>query len=101
MWAGGVSDNVKPLVHLADFLMGVAAACAFGLLERKLRRPQGWWLYIPGLAGAAFAIAYPEGLPRFIDLNTALRPLNAILLIGLALGGGVVARFLSMRPIVY
>ena len=33
-------------------------------------------------------IAYPGILPDFIDLNTALRPFNGMLLIGLALGGG-------------
>jgi peptidoglycan/LPS O-acetylase OafA/YrhL len=52
------------------------------------------------LAGAAGAIAYPEALPKFIDLNSALRPLNAVLLMGLALGG-VLARGLSTRVAVY
>jgi peptidoglycan/LPS O-acetylase OafA/YrhL len=101
MWAVGVSDNIKPLVHLSDFLMGIAAACAYNLLILRARPPRGWWLYIPGLASAAGVIAYPEVLPKFIDLNSALRPLNAILLIGLALGGGVVARGLSARLTVY
>jgi peptidoglycan/LPS O-acetylase OafA/YrhL len=40
-------------------------------------------------------------LPDFIDMNTALRPLNGLLLIGLALGGGAVARILSTRVAVY
>ena len=34
-------------------------------------------------------------------MNTALRPLNGVLLIGLALGGGVVARALSTPVAVY
>jgi len=101
MWAAGVSDNIKPLVHLSDFLMGIAAACAYELLQRRARPPKGWWLYIPGFAGAAGVIAYPGVLPEFIDLNSALRPLNGMLLIGLALGGGIVARGLSMRVVVY
>jgi peptidoglycan/LPS O-acetylase OafA/YrhL len=101
MWAAGVSDNIKPLVHLSDFLMGIAAACAYGLLERRERPPSGWWLYLPGFAGAALAIAYAEALPGFIDLNSVLRPFNAILLIGLAFGGGLPARLLSSAPIVY
>jgi peptidoglycan/LPS O-acetylase OafA/YrhL len=46
-------------------------------------------------------IAYPQVLPHFIDLNSALRPLNGILLIGLALGGGALARGLSTRVVVY
>jgi peptidoglycan/LPS O-acetylase OafA/YrhL len=101
MWAVGVSDNIKPLVHLSDFLMGIAAACAYGLLQRRTRPPAGWWFYIPGFAGAAAVIAYPEILPPFIDLNSALRPLNGVLLIGLALGGGLVARALSSPLAVY
>jgi peptidoglycan/LPS O-acetylase OafA/YrhL len=32
MWRLGVSDDIKPLVHLSDFLMGIAAACAYDLL---------------------------------------------------------------------
>lgn len=101
MWAAGVSDNIKPLVHLSDFLMGIVAACAYGLLQGRERPPRGWWLYSPGLAGAAGVIAYPEVLPKFIDLNSALRPLNGMLLIGLALGGGFVARWLSTRILGY
>ena len=101
MWAAGVSDNIKPLVHLSDFLMGIAAACAYDLLQRRARPPKGWWLYLPGLAGAAGVIAYPGVLPDSIDMNTALRPLNGLLLIGLALGGGAVARVLSTRVAVY
>ena len=40
MWAVGVSDNIKPLVHLSDFLMGIAAACAYNLLQRRARPPR-------------------------------------------------------------
>jgi len=101
MWAVGVSDDIKPLVHLADFLMGVAAACAYDLLTRYGRGPAGWKLYLPGFVGAALAIGYVEWLPKPLDLNSVLRPLNALLLIGLALGGGAIARALSGRVIVY
>jgi peptidoglycan/LPS O-acetylase OafA/YrhL len=101
MWAVGVSDNIKPLVHLADFIMGVAAACAMELLLERNRIPAGWKLYLPGLAGAALVIAYPGMLPKFIDMNSALRPLNALALIGLAIGGGAIARLLSTRILVY
>ena len=101
MWAAGVSDNIKPLVHLSDFLMGITAACAYDLLARRAHPPRGWWLYIPGFLGAAGILAYPGVLPEFIDLNSALRPLNAVLLIGLALGGGWMARALSTRLLVY
>jgi peptidoglycan/LPS O-acetylase OafA/YrhL len=101
MWAVGISDDIKPLVHLADFQMGVAAACAFRLLEKGPRMPAGWKFYLPGLFGAALILAYPSALPPFLDLNSALRPLNGIALIGLSIGGGAIARILSTRVLVY
>jgi peptidoglycan/LPS O-acetylase OafA/YrhL len=101
MWGLGIPDAIKPLIHMADFLMGIAAACAYDLLMRAPSRPGGAWLYAPGMALGAALIAYPAVLPGPIDLNSALRPLNAILLIGLALGGGWAARVLSSRVAVY
>jgi peptidoglycan/LPS O-acetylase OafA/YrhL len=101
LWAAGVSDGTKPLVHLADFLMGIAASCAYDLLVRHGRPPAGMWLYLPAAAAAAVLLAWPQVLPRPIDLNSALRPLNAALLVGLGLGGGLAARALSSRLIVY
>jgi peptidoglycan/LPS O-acetylase OafA/YrhL len=94
MWAVGISDAIKPLIHLSDFLMGIAAACAFELVQGKVR---GWWLYVPGFLGCAAAIAWAAWLPWGIDLNSVLRPLNAVLLVGLALG----CRALSGRVLVY
>jgi peptidoglycan/LPS O-acetylase OafA/YrhL len=101
MWNIGISDGVKPLIHMADFLMGIAAACAYGLLLRSPRRPAGAWLYVAGLALGAALIAYPAVLPGPVDLNSALRPLNALLLVGFALGGGAAARVLSTRAAVF
>jgi peptidoglycan/LPS O-acetylase OafA/YrhL len=101
LWAAGVSDGIKPLVHLSDFLMGVAASCAYDLLVRRGRPPAGAWLYLPAGAAAAALIAWPQMLPGAIDLNSALRPLNATLLVGFGLGGGWAARILSSRAVVY
>lgn len=94
MWAAGISDGIKPLIHLSDFLMGIAAACAFELAQGKVR---AWWLYVPGFLGAAAAIAWADWLPKLLDLNSVLRPLNALLLVGLAMGCGA----LSGRLLVY
>jgi peptidoglycan/LPS O-acetylase OafA/YrhL len=101
MWSLGIPDETKPLIHMADFLMGIAASCAYDLLLRMPRRPAGAWLYVPGLALGATLIAYPAVLPSHVDLNSALRPLNAVLLVGFALGGGAAARLLSTRAAVY
>jgi peptidoglycan/LPS O-acetylase OafA/YrhL len=106
LWACGVPDGVKPVIHLADFLMGVAAARAYELLclhraGRPGVQPYGPWLYAPAIAASAALIAWPRWLPPGVDLNTALRPLNGVLLIGLAAGGGPTARALSARVTVY
>lgn len=101
MWGIGISDSVKPLIHIADFLTGIAASRAYDLLLRSPRRPAGAWLYGPGLGIGAALIAYPGVLPGPVDLNSALRPLNGMLLVGFALGGGAAARVLSTRSAVF
>lgn len=101
MWGAGIADSVKPLIHMADFLMGMAAACAFDRLLRSGRRPAGTWFYVPGMALGAALIVYPAVLPVPIDLNSALRPLNALLIVGLSLGHGWIARLFSTRVAVY
>jgi peptidoglycan/LPS O-acetylase OafA/YrhL len=101
MWAFGISDQLKPIVHLPDFLMGIAVARAFDLLTERREAPTGKWLYGIGLVGSAAMIGYAQYLPKSIPLNTLLRPMNAALLLGLGLGGGWIARGLSARPIVY
>ena len=101
LWAAGVPDTVKPLIHLSDFLMGIAAWCAWDLLLRAGRRISGAWLYVPGGVAGLALIARPNVLPHLIDVNTGLRPLNALLMIGLALGGGAAAGVLSTRAVVY
>lgn len=98
----GVPDAIKPLIHLSDFLMGMAAARLYALLPaRATAPPRGSFLYLPAFALGAALIACPQWLPHGLDLNTALRPVNALLIAGLAFGGGIVARLLSTRAAVY
>ena len=99
--AAGIPDMWKPLVHVSDFLIGMAAARAYLLLLERRRPPSGWWLYLPCLAVSAVLIGYPELLPAAVPLGSVLRPLNAAVLTGLALGGGLLAGALSTRLSVY
>lgn len=101
MWRAGISDNLKPVIHLSDFLIGIAASNVYGLLIARGKSHWGPWLYVPGVLGVATLIAYPQLLPSSVDLNTAIRPFNALLLIGFGLGGGWVAQALSTRVVVY
>jgi peptidoglycan/LPS O-acetylase OafA/YrhL len=93
-----VPDALKPLLHLGDFLVGIACAGVYEALIRSRTRlaGRGYWLYLPAAAGSAVVIAVPQ-IAQWIYLDFALRPLNALLLVGLALGGGFPARWLSTR----
>lgn len=101
MWRLGIPDQLKPIIHLSDFVMGIVVARAFDLLTERRAVPRGKWFYGVGLLGSAAIIAYAQFLPKSIPMNTLLRPMNAALLLGLGLGGGWIARALSTRPIVY
>lgn len=101
MLALGISDQIKPIIHLSDFLMGIAACRVFDLLTARSAVPTGKWFYSIGLFGSAAVIGYAQFLPKSIPMNTLLRPINALLLLGLGLGGGWIARVLSTRPIVF
>ncbi len=101
MVIGGFSDQIKPIVHLPDFLMGIAAFRAFDLLTKRRTEAAGKWLYGMGILGSAAIIGYAQLLPKAVTANMLLRPMNAVLLLGLGLGGGWIARGLSTRPMVY
>lgn len=94
LWKLGVPDMYKPLVHLADFLLGIVAARGYSALRPKMSG-RGYWLYVPGMAGVAALMLNPQRIPGVLDMNGFLRPFTALTLIGLALAGGWVARLLS------
>jgi peptidoglycan/LPS O-acetylase OafA/YrhL len=95
----GVPAAFLPLFHLADFVTGIAAARAFELLAPLSGR--GHWLYLPGFAIAAAFITHQGVAHDLMDPNSVLRPVNAAILIGLALGGGAIARLLSSAAAVF
>ena len=97
---GGLPDTWKPLVHLGDFLLGIASAGIYDALARSRPRlfGRGSWLYLPASALFIVLVSWSPSVEHWVPLDTLLRPLNALLLLGLALGGGIVARMLSTRP---
>jgi peptidoglycan/LPS O-acetylase OafA/YrhL len=60
-----------------------------------MRMRRSGWLYLPAMVIGAVVIVFPGILSGVTDLGTVLRPLNGMLVLGLALGGGAIARFLS------
>jgi peptidoglycan/LPS O-acetylase OafA/YrhL len=95
----GLPAAWKPLYHMGDFLLGIAAAGVFEMIARSkspLAR-RGWWLYAPAALIGASVLAFADLVGSLVTLNGVFRPVNAALLIGLALGGGLPARALSTR----
>src|SRR5262249_45150428 len=78
---------------------GIAASGAYDLICRSKTpwNERGWMLYTPAALGGALVLAFGDAVSSVVTLNGVFRPLNALLLIGLALGGGPAARVLSSR----
>ena len=92
-------DYWKPFSHLADFLLGIAAAGVFDRISLggSRRTLRGWWFYVPAVVGGAGIVAFPNLTAGWTTLTIALRPMNLALVVGLGLGGGLPARALSTR----
>jgi peptidoglycan/LPS O-acetylase OafA/YrhL len=100
LWKLGVPDAFKPLIHLADFLLGIVASRAYEALRPRWTG-RGYWLYLPGMAAVAALMLNPLMIPGMLDLNGFLRPFTALTLVGLALNGGWLARGLSSHAAVF
>ena len=98
--SSGMPQTWKPMIYLADFLVGMLAARAFDLLPSTFRN-RGPWLYLPGMTCMAALVAYGPTINRHLSLNNLLRPLNALIIIGLALGGGALAAWLTESHMVH
>jgi peptidoglycan/LPS O-acetylase OafA/YrhL len=64
---------------------------------------RGYYLYVPGLFLEVIVISFYEALGgNFLTLhNGLLLPLHSLIILGLSLGGGTLARLLSIRPLVF
>ena len=99
----GIPPAWRPIIHLSDFLLGIAAA---GIFEALLRCQhflvgRGYWLYVPAALIGAAVIAYPNILGNASAAGSVVRPMNGLLILGLALGGGMTARALSASIVVF
>ncbi|MEP6716124.1 MAG: acyltransferase [Terriglobia bacterium] len=91
----------KPIYHLSDFAAGIAGARIFGWLQPRMFR-RGYYLYLPAVLAGTLLIIFPRLMDgTYGDVNTGLRPLNVLALIGFSLGGGTLARLLSSRVAEY
>ena len=91
----GVPWDWKPVYHLSDFAAGIVASRIFDLGAPRFTN-RGSWLYLPATVAGIALILHPQWMDgTYGDLNTGLRPLNVLALIGFAWGGGALARSVS------
>ena len=88
----GVPGSWKPVLHLADFVMGIATA---GLYDRVSSRWTGQRFYMPSGLVLMLLAAWPSLSGSFYTHDVLMRLANAGLILGLALGGGAGVRALS------
>lgn len=92
MREAGIPPSWKPVLHLADFTMGIAMA---GLYDRVSTRWPGQMLYVPAGLTIIVISAWPTLIgPHYLE-SVLMRVANAALILGLALGGGAGVRALS------
>jgi peptidoglycan/LPS O-acetylase OafA/YrhL len=87
----------KAPLYLGDFLAGIAAAGAFERLRGTGGRRVGPWLYGIASAGGVVLLLGRDWLGPFMVFDTGVRVVSALLVTGLACGGGTLVRVLSSR----
>ena len=98
-WRSTLSFN--PLLRFPDFCAGLIACRAYARLvsSGSFLLGRGYILYLPALALETLAIRHADALPFPLVHNGILSLVHATLILGLALGGGIVAQVLSLRPL--
>jgi peptidoglycan/LPS O-acetylase OafA/YrhL len=87
----------KPPLYFGDFLIGLVA----GRLYDRLRASQipldriGPWFYGPACLGGVLLLTYRYDLGSFLAFDAGIRIASAMLVLGLACGGGALWRWLS------
>jgi peptidoglycan/LPS O-acetylase OafA/YrhL len=87
----------KALLYLGDFLVGVAAAGLYERLQERRLQRAGPFLYGIACAGAVMLLLGRDSLGPFMIFDTGVRIVSALLVTGLACGGGWLVRVLSSR----
>jgi peptidoglycan/LPS O-acetylase OafA/YrhL len=86
-----------PLLHLMEFCAGIIF-CRLYLLMRESNHflnGRGYVLYLPGILVGGAVLALGQSIPYPLLHNGLLLPLYGCVIVGFALGGGLIARALS------
>ena len=99
-WANAIRFN--PLLRLPEFCIGVVLALLYQLIPVGSRLwKRGARFYIPAFAIVFLVLVNGDRIPFPAMHNGLLAPAYAMAIFGLALEGGVLARFLSMPALVF
>lgn len=92
----------NPLFQLPHFLIGIVMGRVYDLLRGRnsILLGRGYWLYLPGILLEIFVIVRCQSTLYVFLHNGLLLPLHALTILGFAMDGGVLARFLALRPLV-
>ena len=101
LWANLVRYN--PLLRLPEFCVGILLGRAYSLVQKSGGKwfGKGSWLYLPSALATMVLLSYSDSIPYPLVHNGLLLPLYACVLFGLALDGGLVARVLSSKTLVF
>jgi peptidoglycan/LPS O-acetylase OafA/YrhL len=99
LWASIVKYN--PLLQLPLFLSGILTARIFLLLKDSRLRNRGYWLYVPGILCGAVVISNAHRIPYPLLHNGLLLPSYCAVILGFGLNGGMFAKLLSHRVVVF
>jgi len=96
-WATVISMN--PLVRLPGFCVGIVLAKVYRVLRPRWAG-RGAWFYLPALGLEGLALMQADKLPLLV-VSQGLLGLHACLVLGFALDGGLLARILARRGLVF
>jgi peptidoglycan/LPS O-acetylase OafA/YrhL len=91
--------KLNPLFRFPEFCFGILLVRFFQLIQSgsSALKGRGYLLYIPGLCLEMILISNAGSIPFPLFHNGLLMPLQGIVMLGFALGGGRLAVFLSSR----
>jgi peptidoglycan/LPS O-acetylase OafA/YrhL len=100
-WSNLLEFN--PLLNLPAFCIGIVTGRIYDRLH-GMNSPfvgRGYYFYVPGLLLDLLAIARANSVPYPLYHDALLTPVHALVILGLALGGGVLPQLLSLQPMVF
>lgn len=100
-WANLV--RYHPVIRLAEFCAGILTGRIFFALQgmETWRDRRGQWFYLPAIAVTLLVASQAHRIPYPLVHNGLLLPVYACMILGLALSGGGLARWLSTEGAVF